>query len=162
MHTAQNAPHNHITLCDISHHTSTSGKRTGCRPGPTQGGLGESTTHPKVTADQPSKPWNFCLNLFTHLKVIHYFQCHGQTDRHTKSMQNESPLYPIRVRKKFFSTSHKGATSPVGPTLVRASPVWTNISQQYKESRYYSVWLVRKCDICRICFDIFRHVWPTA
>ena len=33
-----------------------SGKRPGCRPGPTPWGLGRGNTHPKVTRHQPSKP----------------------------------------------------------------------------------------------------------
>ena len=37
------------------------------------GGLGGSTTHPKVTADQPSKPLKFHSNPFTHSKVIYDF-----------------------------------------------------------------------------------------
>ena len=66
------------------------------------GGLGRITTQPKITADQPSMPWKFQLNLFTCLKVIHDFQCHRQMDRHANSIQNESPLYPIWVQADFF------------------------------------------------------------
>ena len=62
------------------------------------GGLGGSTTQPKVTADQPSKPWKFHSNPFTWVKVIHDFQCH----RCTNSIQNQSPLHPIKVRAEFF------------------------------------------------------------
>ena len=56
--------------------------------------------HPKVTSDQPSKPWKFCSNPLTCSKVIHDFHYHGWTV--TNSIQNESPLYPIHVRAACF------------------------------------------------------------
>ena len=65
------------------------------------GGLGRITTQPKITADQPSMPWKFQLNLFTCLKVIHDFQCHRQMDRHANSIQNESST-PYGCRRIFF------------------------------------------------------------
>ena len=63
--------HSHIFLClvkyfpkwnDITQYhqkpwsCQISGKRPGCRPGPTPQGLGRGTTHPKVTRHQPSNP----------------------------------------------------------------------------------------------------------
>ena len=70
------------------------------------GGLGGSTTHPKVTADQRSRPWKFHSNWFTLLKDIHDFLYHrwtdGQRERQTNSIQNKSPLYPIQVLVEIF------------------------------------------------------------
>ena len=58
-----------------------SGKRPGCRPGPTPWGLGRGNTHPKVTRHQPSKPWKFHFNWPNCSKVNQHFTNQGLTPR---------------------------------------------------------------------------------
>ena len=95
------------------------------------GELGGSTTHPKVTADPPSKPWKFCSNPFTCLKDIHNFLYHGCTDGHTNSIQNESPFYPIWMQAKikflpcFFYLSQNGVW--INKKVVENWPIWKKL-----------------------------------
>ena len=75
MHTEQNVPHNHSKIAKFSKIAPLGSPHITRKLG-----------HP-----------------FTHLKDIHDFLYHGRTDRHTNSIQNKSPLYPIWVQAKFFS-----------------------------------------------------------
>ena len=58
----------------------------------------------KVTADKPSEPWKFHSNLFTCLKVIHDFQCHGRTDAQTHNLLTKriTPLTYMGAGGIFF------------------------------------------------------------